>query len=296
VTGALAPPRLSPTLRPLVRRLTPADVTALRLPGLRSAATMREALAQGPERSLWIPETLEYALVGMWRNRPEIASVDELVAVRNVEPLLRSAFELCVERGDELLLVIELESQRGRSRFERAGMELLEEVITYEIDIAQVRLSTWSEKLFLPLRPGDTSAIERVTKLDQDAFPWLWRNSQREFAAYIGTPGVDVYVLEFDGLPAAYVGTTLFSGWGHLDRIAVAPSLQGRGIGQAALRFAIEALRRKGARRIGLSTQGTNFRSQRLYERFGFMRTPELDYQLFGYWRHPGIFVSQWDT
>jgi ribosomal protein S18 acetylase RimI-like enzyme len=257
---------------------------------------MREALARNPERSVWIPETLEYALVGMWRNRPEIASVDELVAVRNIEPLLRSAFELCVEHGDDLLLAIELETHRGPSRFERAGMELLEEVITYELDIPQVRPIMRNEYPFLPIRAGDAEAITLIATLDQEAFPWLWQNSRREFAAYLETPGVDVSLLELEGLPVAYVGTTLFSGWGHLDRIAVAPRLQGRGLGRAALAFAIETLRRQGARRIGLSTQGTNWRSQRLYERFGFIRTPDLDYQLFGYWRRPGAFVSHWDT
>jgi ribosomal protein S18 acetylase RimI-like enzyme len=257
---------------------------------------MREALARNPERSVWIPETLEYALVGMWRNRPEIASVDELVAVRNIEPLLRSAFELCVEHGDDLLLAIELETHRGPSRFERAGMELLEEVITYELDIPQVRPIMRNEYPFLPIRAGDAEAITLIATLDQEAFPWLWRNSRREFEAYLETPGVDVSLLELEGLPVAYVGTTLFSGWGHLDRIAVAPRLQGRGLGRAALAFAIETLRRQGARRIGLSTQGTNWRSQRLYERFGFIRTPDLDYQLFGYWRRPGAFVSHWDT
>jgi ribosomal protein S18 acetylase RimI-like enzyme len=257
---------------------------------------MREALARVPGRSVWIPETLEYAVVGMWRNRPEIASIDELVAVRNFEPLLRFAFELCAERGDELLLAIDLESHRGTSRFERAGMVPLEEVITYELEIAHFRSNTSSEALFSPVRADDSEAIERLTRLDEEAFPWLWRNSLREFEAYIGIPGVDVYLLELEGLPIAYVGTTLFTGWGHLDRIAVAPQMQGRGLGQAALRFAIESLRRQGARRVGLSTQGTNYRSQRLYERFGFTRTPELDYQLFGYWQRPDAFVSNWNT
>jgi ribosomal protein S18 acetylase RimI-like enzyme len=61
------------------------------------------------------------------------------------------------------------------------------------------------------------------------------------------------------------------------------------------LTFAIESLRRQGARRIGLSTQGTNRRSQRLYQRFGFIRTPDLDYQLFGHWHRPAVHISDWD-
>jgi ribosomal protein S18 acetylase RimI-like enzyme len=49
----------------------------------------------------------------------------------------------------------------------------------------------------------------------------------------------------------------------------------------------VDAIRHRGVRRVGLSTQRTNFRSQRLYERFGFHRTSEHDYRLFGAWCQP---------
>jgi ribosomal protein S18 acetylase RimI-like enzyme len=245
---------------------------------------MREALARFPGRSVWIPDTLEYALVGSWRNRPEIASVDELVAVRNVEPLLRAAQERSIACGDALFLAVELETQRGASRYERAGMELLEEVITYEIDAARVPRMPQRRFRRVPSAPDDRDALDRLIDLDRRAFPWLWRNSREEFMAYLATPGVLISFIEAEGQSLAYVGTTLFTGWGHLDRIAVEPELQGRGIGRAALTLAVDALRQRGARHIGLSTQRTNERSQRLYERFGFRRTPDLDYQLYGAW------------
>jgi ribosomal protein S18 acetylase RimI-like enzyme len=38
------------------------------------------------------------------------------------------------------------------------------------------------------------------------------------------------------------------------------------------------------ATRIGLSTQADNTRSQRLYHRFGFVRTYQNDYNIFGRW------------
>jgi ribosomal protein S18 acetylase RimI-like enzyme len=277
-----ARPPLSITT-PRVRTLTPADVPALRLPGARSNEAMRTALNRNSDRSVWIPDTLEYALIGSWRNRQEIVAVDELVAVRNVEPLLQAAFERAVACGDELLIIVELEAGGGRSRYARAGMELLEEVITYEIDTARVTARPQRPARLLPVTAIDTRAIERLARLDQRAFPWLWRNSREEFDVYLTTPGVDVSFVTVDGVPVAYIGTTLFTGWGHLDRIAVAPELQGQGFGQTALCLAIDSLRRQGARRIGLSTQRSNSISQRLYDRFGFQRTPELDYQLFGF-------------
>jgi ribosomal protein S18 acetylase RimI-like enzyme len=242
-----------------------------------------------PGRSVWIPETLEYLVVAPWRNRPEIASVEEFVAVRNADTLLRAAFERCVDRGDDLFLAIELEAHRGRSRYERAGLELLEEVITYEVQSSRVPAPAADRVRLVPVIAGDDRSLDRILRIDEHAFPWLWRNSRAEFENYLRTPSVAVSMVEADGQPVAYVGATLFPGWGHLDRIAVAPEVQGQGLGRDALALVVDAMRRQGARRVALSTQRTNWRSQRLYERFGFHRTPELDYQLFGAWPQPGF-------
>jgi len=94
-------------------------------------------------------------------------------------------------------------------------------------------------------------------------------------------------MVEADGEAVAYFGVTLFPDWGHLDRVAVVPEHQGRGLGLETLGLAVDTMRRRGARRVGLSTQRTNVRSQRLYERFGFQRTPDHDYRLFGAWCRP---------
>ena len=287
MAGVLAPPRGQRISAPVVRTLAPGDVSALRLPGKLGAQSLRQLLERDPGRSVWVPETLEYALIGSWRNRSEIASVEDLVAVRHLEPLLEAAVERCAAHDNDLLLAIELDSPRSPSRYERAGLEMLEEVITYEAGISR---DTWpgnSQSRLVPVDTGDERAVALVTRMDQTAFPWLWRNSRAEFDIYLRTPGVEVFLIEVDGEPAAYIGVTLFSGWGHLDRIAVVPDLQGRGFGLEALGLAVDVMRQRGARRMGLSTQRTNWRSQRLYERFGFRRTPEHDYRLFGAWCHP---------
>src|SRR5215212_10309965 len=137
MAGLLTPPRGSPTSSSIVRTLAPGDIPALRLPGRRGAESVRRLLDVHPGRSVWVPSTLEYALIGPWRNRPEIASIEELVAVRHLEELLRAAFERCVDHGDDLMLTVELDSRRSPARYERAGLEMLEEVITYEMGVAR---------------------------------------------------------------------------------------------------------------------------------------------------------------
>src|ERR671912_698741 len=135
MAGLLSPPRGSPASSSIVRTLAPGDTPALRLPGRRGAESVRRLLDLHPGRSVWVPSTLEYALIGPWRNRPEIASIEDLVAVRHMEELLRAAVDRCAEHGDDLVLTVELDSRRSPARYERAGLEMLEEVITYQIGV-----------------------------------------------------------------------------------------------------------------------------------------------------------------
>src|SRR5688572_700891 len=133
MAATLAPARQTRAPQLSIQTLEPDDIPMLRLPGLRGAQALRREIERYPGRSVWAPATLEFAVVSPWRNRPEIACVSELVAVRHTESLLREAFDRCAAHGDDLLLAIELESQRSPTVYERAGMQLLEEVITYEI-------------------------------------------------------------------------------------------------------------------------------------------------------------------
>lgn len=267
-----------------VRDLAPADVDALGL-GWRNRCRADEAralLASYPGRSAWWPDDREFVLVGPWRHRPEIAVVHELAAVRHGEVLLAAVAERCRAAGDALVLVIELDETRRPGFYARAGYVPIEEVITYELERPGTAPAP-GPLSFVPVAPGEAAGLAELVRLDHAAFPWLWRNSEAEFATYLRTPGVEVYLGRLgDEQAVAYVGITSYNGWGHLDRIAVEPRLQGRGLGRQALAFATGTLARRRARRIGLSTQRDNVRSQRLYEGFGFRRSRLNDYRLYG--------------
>jgi ribosomal-protein-alanine N-acetyltransferase len=264
--------------------LTEADIPQLRLPGRRSNEQMRDTLRTRPGRSVWVPGTLEHLLIGSWRNRPEISSIEEISAVRHLPALVEQALAQCRQNGDELLLALELESHRGRSRLERAGLPQLEEVITYEIETVRVPRVQRAHLDVVPVYREDSALLLQLLGLDNAAFPWLWRNSLEEFWEYLDSPGVEVLTVIARDQLVAYIGYTTFEGWGHIDRVAVHPERQGEGFGQAAVALGLDALRQRGAHRVGLSTQRSNVRSQRLYERLGFQRTPELDYHLYGAW------------
>src|SRR5215204_6836162 len=171
MAGLLTPPRSSRVTAPVVRTLGPEDVAALRLPGRRGAEPMRRLLEIHPGRSVWVPATLEYALIGPWRNRPEIGSIEELVAVRHMEELLRAAVERCAEHGDDLMLTVELDARRSPTRYERAGLEMLEEVITYQRGIVREPWSGSGHIRLVRVNADDEAAIERITDIDQSSFP-----------------------------------------------------------------------------------------------------------------------------
>ncbi len=67
--------------------------------------------------------------------------------------------------------------------------------------------------------------------------------------------------------------------WPELRLLAVAPEARGRGIGAALVRACVERARRSGAEAIGLYSSASMRAALHLYERLGFTRAPEYDFQ-----------------
>lgn len=233
---------------------------------------------------LWAPATGEYVLAGPWRHRDEIVALLEVTSGPLTYTLIHALAEMALARGKQALVSTQQYERRPATFYERVGFELLEEILVYEIVLYS--LPPGPNRLrFERVSLDDPFTIGELLDLDHEAFDWLWWNSLEEFEEYMSDPRVDVYLgRERDGTPVSYVGITRLRGWGHLDRLAVAPPFQGRGYGYESLLWAIQVLAARGAHRVALSTQATNQRSRRLYERFGFHRVPELDYRIYGRW------------
>ncbi len=264
--------------------LGPRDLARLAL-GWSSSFTQRELeqhLLAHPRLSWWIPAGGEYLIGGPWRHRDEIAVIQELTGRLRSEELVAAMVADCREQGLRLLVMLDQYEGRRESFYSRIGFDLLQHIIIYELPRIPRTLPAPRHLRFVPFTPAMRDDLLRV---DHAAFPWLWWNSATEFAAYAALYGVEIFIgYEADGTPSAYVGLTSYRGWGHLDRIAVIPERQGAGYGLEALNFAIGRLDALGARRVGLSTQADNVRSQQLYERYGFRRAGGSDYTIFGTW------------
>ena len=267
-----------------IRVLTPDDVRALRMPwdGRFSAREISDIVAVAPPISVFNRRTGEFLIGGPWRHRTEIATVLELAATAGAIDLIHSFTEACANAGIRLVVASEQAERRKREFYAGASLDPIEDIIVYEMAKIRPAPPRLPGLRFEPFDPDIVEQFDGLLALDHLSFPWLWWNSADEFLEYASAPGVKIDVGRDDsGRVVAYTGTTRFRTWGHLDRIAISPDLQGRGLGKAALDWAVMALARSGAKRVGLSTQVRNMRSRQLYESYGFRRSASHDYRIY---------------
>ena len=273
--------------RPDVCVLTAQDVPNLRLPwdGRYSQLELVTLAAERPALSVWNRRSGEYLIGGRWRHRDEIAGLVEIVGSGGAVDLLHGFADRAQALGMRLAIASEQSERRRREFYLAAGFAEIEDIIIYELTRIRARTPDLKGLRFERFDINHAAALGELLELDHAVFPWLWWNSEAEFRQYFASPGVAIDIArDLEGRVVAYVGTTRYRAWGHLDRIAVRPDAQGRGLGRAALDYAVMTLAAAGARRVGLSTQARNTASRALYEAYGFRRSPTHDYRLYGRW------------
>jgi ribosomal protein S18 acetylase RimI-like enzyme len=141
-----------------------------------------------------------------------------------------------------------------------------------------------------PATPADYPEIARVTLAAYDA------DGQVK-----GTGGYDTVLVDVSGRAAAgellvaeagggVLGAVLFvrpgspyaelsqAGEAEFRMLAVDPAAQGRGVGRALVRACLERAVAAGCTAVVICVRDFAAAAQRLYESFGFVRTPALDW------------------
>lgn len=269
-----------------VELLTPDDVPRLIPAGNPRIDTddLRALLATSPHQSFWLPDTGEFVLVVAWRNRLELPTIHTLWSFNHDGPLIRAAAAAARERGAAALVMLETGERRRPVFYHKHGFNRIEIIRTYEHIEPHVLARQYDpdSQQFVRLSLEQPALVAAVQTLDHAAFPWFWWNSPDEFAAYLQMRDVEVWAGIRDDTVVSYIGFTAYHHWAHLDRIAVAPGMQGHGLGRSAVAFAATRMVESGARHIGLSTQSANRVSRRMYESLGFRHTRQSDYDVFG--------------
>jgi ribosomal-protein-alanine N-acetyltransferase len=118
----------------------------------------------------------------------------------------------------------------------------------------------------------DTGELDTVARLDAAAFDPIWRYD-RDTLATAQAHAATFSCLERDGEMLGYQLSTAHGESGHLARLAVLPEAQGQGYGSALVGGMLRHFERRGITVITVNTQEDNLRSQRLYDRLGFIPT-----------------------
>jgi len=99
------------------------------------------------------------------------------------------------------------------------------------------------------VRPLNYDDLEEVERIDRESFSPIWVNS-RSYLEIAFRQSLIATVAQIDGEVVGYQISTSSPVGGHLARLAVAPTLQGHGIGYAILFDLINQLMRRTARTI----------------------------------------------
>jgi ribosomal-protein-alanine N-acetyltransferase len=116
--------------------------------------------------------------------------------------------------------------------------------------------------------------LPQITEVDWASFGPLWHNSQETLQRALAQ-SLFAMVAEDERDVIGYQMTTGGGVRAHLARLAVHPSVQGRGVGRALLGDLFQRLVQNGYLKLSVNTQSDNQTSLKLYQKMGFVRTGE---------------------
>jgi GNAT superfamily N-acetyltransferase len=140
------------------------------------------------------------------------------------------------------------------------------------------------ERAKLRVRPATEWDLEKILDLyaqaEFDAGDVLpLAAAKHVFDRFADYPDYTLYVAEHGGDIVGTFALLVMHNLGHLgapsaivEDVAVAPALQGHGIGQAMMQFALSLCRDKGCYKLMLSSNAKRERAHEFYERLGFAR------------------------
>lgn len=114
--------------------------------------------------------------------------------------------------------------------------------------------------------------IPEIMEIERASFPSPWSPSfyrkeilENERAFY--------FVIEEEGKIIGFAGFWFVRGEIHITTVAVRPEYRGRKYGELLLCAIVDFALNKGADLISLEVRASNIRAQRLYEKYGFVKT-----------------------
>jgi [ribosomal protein S18]-alanine N-acetyltransferase len=162
--------------------------------------------------------------------------------------------------------------------FAEAGFKPFKTILLLEGDARSIAIPRRREHDFR-MRRFHPQDLEEVLRVDEAAFDAFWKLDAwnvRSISRYCDLNNFLVAEGEGGLLGYCIAGTNRYSGF--IQRLAVRPEHQGRGLGKALLLRQAAWLRGKGARVFLVNTQEENLTAQRIYRETGFNRSVSQRY------------------
>ncbi|MDK2981262.1 MAG: hypothetical protein PWQ55_1609 [Chloroflexota bacterium] len=137
----------------------------------------------------------------------------------------------------------------------------------------------WPEEL--SIRPMTYADIKTVTRIDQDCFLFIWKQSQDVIRRAFEQSSYTTVAVLGDEIVGFQISTS-HKAIAHLARLAVLPKFQGQHIGQALVQNMLRHYSRPWIQEITVNTQHDNQVSLSLYHKMGFEPTGE-QFPIFTY-------------
>ena len=210
---------------------------------------------------------------GSWRGETEVAYLNPVPGAPLPSPeFVRRCLRTLASQGFARVVTGAL-SPAEQAAFRAAGFRPSEHLHLLSHDLRSVPAASAPSPVVL--RRAARTDRAHVLAIDGLAFDRFWRLDDAGLdEALAATPHSRFRVATVDDRVIGYAITGRAGRRGYLQRLAVEPSEQRRGIGAALVLDALRWLRRWRAERAMVNTQLDNERALALYERVGFRREP----------------------
>ncbi|MGI8685146.1 MAG: GNAT family N-acetyltransferase [Acidimicrobiales bacterium] len=210
----------------------------------------------------------ERVRTGPWRGDRDVAYLTPLPdAPLPSAVFVRRCLDQLAARGFQRVITSAL-SPAEQAGFLGAGFEVHERLHLLEHDLRHVPRADLAA-----LRRGSADDHPSVLAVDGRAFPSFWRIDETSLGeALNATPNSRFRVAALDGGVVGYAVTGRAGRRGFLQRLAVDPDEQRRGLGRALCIDALRWLRRWRVEQAVVNTQMGNEAALTLYESLGFRR------------------------
>jgi ribosomal-protein-alanine N-acetyltransferase len=198
--------------------------------------------------------------------------------LRHLTTLLDSMIPLLIDKGVRYLHYSGNDVENDWLRAVLLTMNFLPYRSLYAYDKYDYAVPTQGNQQ-VTIRSVEERDIPTLLTIDAACFENLWRYDTFSFRDIAATHPYFV-VAELDGKVIGYQFNAVDQEFGYLVRIAVHPSVNGRGIGARLMAEAIAFFQRANVLRIMLNTQDDNVHAHKLYEWFGFVRIPQTGFVL----------------